>query len=63
MIIAVSCGEAHSALVTNHGHLYTVGSNSMGQLGVGDLPVNADCRAQKTSSPCLVETLKHIKVE
>lgn len=30
VIKSVSCGEAHSAILTKLGHLYMVGSNSMG---------------------------------
>ena len=32
----VECGDAHSALLTTSGALYTFGDNSMGQLGLGN---------------------------
>jgi len=39
LVKSVSCGEHHSAILTNQSHLYMVGSNSMGQLGIADLPI------------------------
>ena len=33
----MSCGEEHTAFISkNGGHVYTMGSNSEGKLGVGD---------------------------
>ena len=63
VITQVACGDMHSALITKSGHLYTVGSNNMGQLGIGDLPVQPSFSRQSTSSPCLVESLKSHRVE
>ena len=34
VIEQVACGDRHSAILTAQGHLYTMGSNRMGQLGV-----------------------------
>ena len=52
----VSCGLEHSAFVTwgdkkRGGYVYTIGSNSYGQLGVGDNLV------ESRNSPVLVEAL------
>ena len=41
----VACGEDHSCLVTAGGHLYSMGSNAFGKLGV----------AESCSTPKLVE--------
>ena len=30
----ISCGEDHSCLVTSAGHLYAMGSNAFGKLGI-----------------------------
>jgi len=46
----VSCGMYHSAVLTAGGQLYTWGSNSKGQLGLG-------AEASRVFSPTLVETL------
>jgi alpha-tubulin suppressor-like RCC1 family protein len=32
-IIEISCGEAHSLVLSEQGHLYGIGANSCGQLG------------------------------
>lgn len=45
----VSCGLDHSAFITNDNHLYAIGSNMYGQLGIGDQTVT------KKNSPFLVE--------
>ena len=34
LIKEVACGQSHSAILTEHGHLYMMGSNLHGQLGV-----------------------------
>ena len=36
VIHAVSCGAEHTALISSAGHLYSMGSNTFGQLGLGD---------------------------
>jgi alpha-tubulin suppressor-like RCC1 family protein len=35
LIKKIACGANHSAMLTNSGHLYMMGSNSHGQLGIG----------------------------
>ena len=51
IISQMSCGERHSAIITQQGYLYTMGSNHKGQLGV---PL-AD---KQIGTPTLVESLK-----
>lgn len=51
IIRSVSCGEEHSAFITNTGAIYTMGSNADGRLGIGDKTVKA------APTPCLVEGL------
>lgn len=64
LVKSVSCGENHTAIVTKSLHLYMVGSNSMGQLGIAELPqTTAGSRKTYTGSPCLVDRLKNQKVE
>eukprot|EP00826_Nyctotherus_ovalis_P010657 TRINITY_DN12798_c0_g1_i1.p1 TRINITY_DN12798_c0_g1~~TRINITY_DN12798_c0_g1_i1.p1 ORF type:complete len:922 (+),score=221.87 TRINITY_DN12798_c0_g1_i1:94-2859(+) len=55
-IRSVSCGEEHSAFVTDVGTLYTMGSNADGRLGIGDRA------AKSASTPCLVEALSSFRV-
>ena len=45
----VACGEEHTAFITNDNHLYTIGSNKYGQLGI------ADSQTRLKNSPVLVE--------
>lgn len=52
LIAQISCGASHSALITGLGHLYMMGDNTYGQLGV---QLSAETRA---GSPCLVESMK-----
>ncbi|CDW87912.1 UNKNOWN [Stylonychia lemnae] len=62
LIKQISCGDAHSAILTNQGHLYMMGSNIKGQLGIGDnCPdlQNRDC----AGAPCLVDSLRDYKVD
>ncbi len=33
-IVEIACGEDHSCLITSSGHLYAMGSNSFGKLGI-----------------------------
>lgn len=35
-ITQVDCGDTHLAFITNWGHLYTMGNNDSGKLGLGD---------------------------
>ena len=50
-IRAISCGEDHSGFISISGHVYCMGSNSNGKLGIGDKTVSF------SASPCLVESL------
>ena len=69
VISQISCGEDHSAILTSQGHLYMMGSNRLGQLGVVNAvsPMQA-CQSlinetpeeqYRVGSPCLVEALKN----
>jgi alpha-tubulin suppressor-like RCC1 family protein len=49
IIKEISCGAEHSAFITNDNFVYTIGSNSYGQLGTGDMQV------KQKNSPVLVE--------
>ena len=51
LIRDISCGEDHSGFISDSGHVYTMGSNSNGKLGINNtIKVSS-------SSPCLVEEL------
>lgn len=52
----VACGDEHSAFVTSQHHVYTMGSNRCGQLGVRDQEV------LEKSSPVLVEQMLGYRV-
>jgi X-linked retinitis pigmentosa GTPase regulator len=55
VINQISCGEEHSAFVSlTGGHVYTMGSNSEGKLGIGDKTM------KHSNVPCLVEGLVNI---
>ena len=65
LIKQVACGESHSAILTASGHLYMMGSNSHGQLGIGDACIESFVgisSGQCAPAPCLVESLRDIKV-
>ena len=51
LIKEIACGEEHSAFISSSGHVYSMGSNSDGRLGLGDRSL------RQSSSPCLVEGL------
>ena len=51
LIKEISCGEDHSGFISEQGHVYCMGSNSDGKLGVGDNSLSY------SSSPLLVEKL------
>ena len=51
LIKDISCGEEHSAFISNTGHVYTMGSNADGRLGIGTASLKS------SPSPCLVEGL------
>lgn len=51
LIKDIACSEQHSAFITQSGHIFSMGSNSEGRLGIGD-------QATKQSpSPCLIESM------
>jgi X-linked retinitis pigmentosa GTPase regulator len=51
LIREVSCGEEHAGFISSLGHVYTMGSNGEGRLGIDDRTV------LHSSSPCLVSHL------
>ena len=51
LIIQVSCGKEHSALLSSQHFIYSMGSNSDGRLGLGDKSI------AYTSYPLLLESL------
>jgi len=53
----IACGDEHSAFVTTNNHVYTIGSNRSGQLGIRDPMV------ESKSSPVLVEQMMGHKIE
>ncbi|OMJ68832.1 hypothetical protein SteCoe_33607 [Stentor coeruleus] len=55
LIKEIACGEEHSAFIAISGHVYSMGSNSDGRLGLGDKSL------RQSSSPCLVEGLMNYK--
>jgi hypothetical protein len=36
-IVRIACGAQHSSFVTEQGHIYVMGSNEFGQLGLGNV--------------------------
>ncbi|EAS04756.2 chromosome condensation regulator RCC1 repeat protein (macronuclear) [Tetrahymena thermophila SB210] len=54
VIKQISCGEEHTAFVTIRGHIYTIGSNLKGRLGIDNKQIT------QSSSPCLVEDLQKL---
>lgn len=58
LIKELSCGEDHSAFISDSGHVYCMGSNANGKLGIGDR------HKLFSSSPSLVESLsQHIAIK
>jgi alpha-tubulin suppressor-like RCC1 family protein len=53
--VKISCGRQHSAVISKSGLLFTFGSNSFGQLGIGEF----DSRIVK--SPTVVERLRDFR--
>jgi X-linked retinitis pigmentosa GTPase regulator len=51
VIKSISCGQSHTAFISDSGHLYVMGDNSVGQLGVGEKGLKAK------NTPTLVESL------
>jgi len=54
-IIEISCGEEHSAFIAGNGHIFTMGNNADGRLGLGDEKIRF------STTPCLVESLSKLK--
>ncbi|OMJ68501.1 hypothetical protein SteCoe_34024 [Stentor coeruleus] len=54
LIKEISCGEEHAAFISSQGHVYTMGSNSDGRLGIDDKSLSF------SSSPCLVISLSDL---
>lgn len=54
LIKSISCGEEHSGFISHTGHIYTMGSNTDGRLGIGTHTV------KQSASPCLVEGLMNL---
>ena len=55
LIKKVACGEEHSAFIATSGHVYSMGNNSEGRLGLGNNSLKS------SPSPCLVEALHPYK--
>ncbi len=53
-IVAIACGEAHSACLTSKGFLFAWGDNSTGQCGTPSAPVAAGGLSTSVSRPALV---------
>ena len=51
LIEQVSCGGAHAVLLTSNYLLYSIGSNSYGQLGIGARDI------EEKNTPVLIESL------
>lgn len=49
MIKNIACGFKHTLFVSESGHVYSMGSNSHGQLGIGDSNI------KQKNTPTLVE--------
>ena len=54
LIVGISCGDEHTAVVTQTGRLFTFGSNEFGQLGLG--------HNENVLKPSCVKVLKPDKV-
>jgi alpha-tubulin suppressor-like RCC1 family protein len=55
-IIEVACGEDHSCLITSAGHLYAMGSNAFGKLGITS---TKNPNQEFYNTPKLVDSLVH----
>ena len=58
-IVFVHWGDTHVAFITDTGHLYTMGSNRYGELGLGDVTVRS---IAYNSMPWLVDELINTKI-
>lgn len=54
-IVQIACGQLHSLALTNNGELYSFGSNSYGQLGLGS-------ESEKVTKPTLVKSLSGVPI-
>ncbi|XP_066941651.1 X-linked retinitis pigmentosa GTPase regulator-like [Macrobrachium rosenbergii] len=54
-ILELACGDEHTAVVTESGRVFMIGSNDMGQLGLGS--------TKPVSKPSCVKALKPEKVK
>ena len=52
-VVAVSCGDEHTAVVCQSGRLFTFGANEWGQLGLGT--------NQGVAKPSCVKSLKPVR--
>ena len=55
VIKSIACGFMHTLFVSESGHVYSMGSNSAGQLGIGEPTVKSK------NTPTLVETSPFIE--
>ena len=56
LIKSISCGDQHSGFVSATGHVYTMGSNIDGRLGINNKNI------KYRPSPCLVESIQNQEV-
>ncbi|OMJ86488.1 hypothetical protein SteCoe_11981 [Stentor coeruleus] len=54
VLLALSCGEYHTLCLSSTGHVYAIGSNLDGRLGIDDLSVS------HTYAPCLIKSLSKV---
>lgn len=54
LIRSISCGDQHSGFISDSGHVYTMGSNLEGRLGIPDQSLRF------SASPVLVESLESV---
>jgi E3 ubiquitin-protein ligase HERC4 len=54
-IVQIACGHFHTLALTNAGELYSFGSNSYGQLGLG-------CETAKENKPRLIASIQGIPI-
>ncbi len=55
VIKSIACGFKHTVFVSESGHVYSMGGNNFGQLGIGgDIP--------EKNTPTLVESLSEVVI-
>lgn len=64
LIREVSCGANHAAILTQSGHLYMMGDNTFGQLGIGEQCLEGfkNVGQKCAPAPCLVDSLRDMKI-